>query len=77
VTASHIVNRVARRLFGDNIGCSDGGCVFGHQGGMHTNGGCQCMKERDVIALRRTAYQLSQVARALAAVVHDEGVDRG
>lgn len=21
-------------------GCTDGGCVFGHPGGMHTNGGC-------------------------------------
>ncbi len=24
-------------------GCSDGGCVFGHPGGMHTNGGCICL----------------------------------
>lgn len=23
-------------------GCSDGGCIFGHIGGMHTNGGCRC-----------------------------------
>jgi len=27
------------------VGCSDGGCVFGHPGGMHTNGGCRCLKE--------------------------------
>lgn len=26
-------------------GCSDGGCVFGHPGGMHTNGGCHCLDE--------------------------------
>jgi len=25
------------------LGCSDGGCIFGHRGGMHTNGGCHCM----------------------------------
>lgn len=24
-------------------GCTDGGCVFGHPGGMHTNGGCHCI----------------------------------
>lgn len=24
-------------------GCSDGGCVFGHPGGQHTNGGCHCL----------------------------------
>jgi hypothetical protein len=24
-------------------GCSDGGCVWGHPGGMHTNGGCKCL----------------------------------
>jgi len=26
-------------------GCTDGGCVFGHPGGMHTNGGCSCLRE--------------------------------
>lgn len=26
-------------------GCTDGGCIFGHPGGMHTNGGCACVKE--------------------------------
>ena len=25
------------------LGCSDGGCIFGHRGGMHTNGGCHCV----------------------------------
>ena len=25
------------------LGCSDGGCIFGHPGGMHTNGGCHCV----------------------------------
>ncbi len=26
-------------------GCTDGGCVFGHPGGMHTNGGCHCLHD--------------------------------
>ena len=25
-------------------GCGDGSCVSGHPGGMHTNGGCKCLK---------------------------------
>lgn len=25
------------------VACSDGGCVFGHPGGMATNGGCKCL----------------------------------
>lgn len=28
----------------DIKGCTDGGCIFGHPGGMHTNGGCSCLK---------------------------------
>ncbi len=27
--------------------CCDGGCVFGHPGGMHTNGGCDCLYKPD------------------------------
>lgn len=27
------------------VGCTDGGCVFGHPGGMYTNGGCKCLDE--------------------------------
>lgn len=26
-------------------GCTDGGCIFGHPGGMHTNGGCHCLSD--------------------------------
>ena len=25
------------------LGCSDEGCVWGHPGGIHTNGGCHCL----------------------------------
>lgn len=33
-------------------GCTDGGCIFGHPGGMHTNGGCGCVKELSRIGER-------------------------
>lgn len=39
---------------GRDYGCSDGGCVFGHPGGMHTNGGCHCLAP-DRATLRRAA----------------------
>lgn len=31
-----------------DYGCGDGGCVFGHPGGMHTNGGCRCLDRREL-----------------------------
>lgn len=60
------IRAAAVELFGDEIGCTDGGCAFGHPGGMHTNGGCMCLKSRDVTELRRTAQMLSRVAIHLA-----------
>ena len=65
MNARQIVRMVSERLHPE-IGCTDGGCVFGHAGGMHTNGGCQCMKGRD-IELRRNLMAMADVARALAA----------
>lgn len=67
-TARQIVRRVTERLH-PGLGCGDGGCIFGHPGGMHTNGGCQCLKERDPHILRRNLLAMSDVARALAAVL--------
>lgn len=67
-----LVNEVARAAF-PGAGCTDGGCVYGHRGGMHTNGGCGCIKETDPIALRRHIRRLSGVAFALAR----EAVKRG
>jgi len=61
-----IIRRVSQRLFGD-VGCSDGSCVFGHPGGMQTNGGCGCIKETNPVMLRRTIFQLREVAKVLAA----------
>lgn len=69
-TATQIVRDVTRRMFPD-LGCSDGGCVFGHPGGMHTNGGCECLKERNPVQMRRQLMAMAQVARALAAVNGD------
>lgn len=60
------VRAVARELCGDHVGCSDGGCVFGHPGGMRTNGGCVCIKSTHPIDLRRTIRKLAAVALRLA-----------
>jgi hypothetical protein len=61
-----IVHATAVRLFRENVGCSDGGCVFGHPGGMHTNGGCQHLKTRDHHEQSRTIQMLAAIARELA-----------
>lgn len=76
MTASQIVRQVAERLH-PGTGCTDGGCVFGHPGGMQTNGGCGCSKERDHILLRRTIFQLSHIAKTLAALVPVDGGKSG
>lgn len=65
-SASAIRRRVAERLF-PGTGCTDGGCIFGHPGGMHTNGGCECVKDRNPVYLRLIAQKLARVAEALAA----------
>ena len=67
-TSKQRVRRAAVALFGDDVGCSDGHCVFGHLGGMHTNGGCRCARhlpERTVAMLQHVALHLA--AEALAA----------
>ena len=49
-------------------GCGDGGCVFGHGGGMHTNGGCRCLPSLgrttsdDRVALRDKIFALVEYA---------------
>lgn len=69
-TASQIVRQVTNRLFPEE-GCTDGGCIFGHPGGMHTNGGCMCIQERNPVQLKMMLLRISQVARTLAAVAED------
>jgi hypothetical protein len=43
-------------VFGVQLSCSDGGCVFGHPGGMHTNFGCQHLKIDRVTTVLRLRY---------------------
>lgn len=55
------INAAVEALWGTSQSCSDGWCIFGHPGGMHTNGGCQHTK-RDLLThllmLRYLAQQL-------------------
>lgn len=63
-------------------GCTDGGCVFGHPGGMHTNGGCKCVpRGRDVHpdearAMRDKVKALASARSALIAEVKRLRADR-
>ena len=70
-SASAIRRRVADRLF-PGSGCTDAGCVFGAHDGMHTNGGCECLMDRNIYSIRGIALKLAQVAQALAATRADE-----
>lgn len=50
--------------------CSDGNCMLGHPGGMHTNGGCRCGRREgsaQVIWLGR----LRRMLAAMAAEVYE------
>lgn len=56
--------------------CSDGACVFGHRGGMQTNGGCHCLsrvEDRSGINARRIAA----VAHRAVKLLIDEEARRG
>lgn len=68
-----LVAQLTRQIFpnpsSDFAGpCFDGACVFGHDGGMTTNGGCGCIKG-DKVELRRNIQRLATVARELARLV--------
>ena len=71
-TARQLVRRVAVRLYGDDIGCSDGSCLYGHPGGLQTNGGCSCLKEHNPAVMRQHAMRLAAIAKVLAAVAGDD-----
>jgi hypothetical protein len=48
-------------------GCSDGGCIFqDNRRGMHTNGGCNCMKELSRTETGRKAVRLISYLRRMA-----------
>lgn len=41
------------------VNCSDHSCVFGHPGGMGTNGGCRCLMDvRDPSVRREIKHKL-------------------
>lgn len=68
---SKLIRRIADSIFGQDTGCSDSGCFYGHSGGMATNGGCKCIDDNPRIAARRMkkiAYELAtaKVVRIMA-----------
>lgn len=65
MNARQIVRETAVRLFGPTIGCTDGGCVFGHPGGMHTNGGCACIKSSAFVVAQRLAQLALELAKGV------------
>lgn len=74
MTAAQIIRRIVERRH-PGVGCMVGSCIFGHPGGMQTNGGCQCIKERDYPMPQRNLMVLRDVAMVLAALVAEERVE--
>ena len=51
-------------------GCGDGGCVVFIRGGMHTNGGCRCVRSINADGSReRGIHHLLSAAQRLARAV--------
>ena len=48
------------------MGCTNGNCIFGHHGGMCTNGMCHCADTTDRGEAKKIARVLNYVAHALA-----------
>ena len=55
-------------VFGIPLNCSDGGCVFGHPGGMHTNGGCQHIKSDRVTTILRLRHLAAEMGIDLSGI---------
>lgn len=51
-----------------NLGCTDHGCVWGHDGGMGTNGGCRCLVDDDRKTLRAANRAVRMMRVELAAL---------
>lgn len=62
------IDAAATVLWGGSLSCGDGNCVFGHPGGMHTNGGCKCHR-RDLLT---HLLMLRYLAEQLDVEVYDE-----
>jgi hypothetical protein len=54
----------SKKMVDGVIGCSDHSCVFGHPGGMGTNGGCHCLTDIRPPELRRRVSKNVQLLRA-------------
>ena len=68
---SRRIRAITTNAFGAETGCHDGGCIFGHLGGMQTNGGCQCLKGSPT-ELRRNLLKMARVARLALACEREE-----
>lgn len=65
-------------------GCTDHSCVFGHPGGMGTNGGCRCIDIQDqtqrtrvkhnILALRKEIRFLREIAASQTSVAQDKPI---
>ena len=56
-------------------GCGDGGCVVFIRGGMHTNGGCRCVRSINADTAREWGiHALLSVAQRLARAALGEKV---
>ena len=62
------INAAVEAIWGMSLHCSDGFCIFGHPGGMHTNGGCWHLKHDRLTHL----LQLRYLAQQLDVEVPDE-----
>lgn len=51
-----------------NLGCSDHSCIWGHDGGMGTNGGCHCLVDDDRKTLRAASRAVRMMRQELAAL---------
>jgi len=50
------------------LGCTDHGCIWGHDGGMGTNGGCHCLMDDDRKTLRAANRAVRMMRQELAAL---------
>lgn len=57
-------------------GCSDGGCIVVKPKGMHTNGGCRCLRH-DHIRTQRFAFAHNRFVKAVREILITKEARRG
>jgi len=67
---SAFLNEIRERC---GIGCTDHGCIWGHPGGMGTNGGCRCLVDDDRKTLRVSARAVGLLATRVAELEAENG----